>query len=250
MVRCSPTGSFLVTSDDCGTLKVWSFDDFSLIYQLSCSSTVNDLAVNPDGKRIYDLRGSSCNIWEPNSLIRLAEPDERASDTSSTSASSTQLSHVSEAFAETAELVEALAVGERTSVYCTGHPDGAVRIFDKAGKMLHALSPTTVAVSHVIWSDDERYLAVSDVRTRVSIHSFSSTTSSPTIVFEDRLGEPVQQILFNKSANLLLAVHHDLLRVWSVEKEPIITMRELPKKTLSMDQPSLQRRFAGRAWTG
>ncbi|KAL9596015.1 MAG: hypothetical protein Q9179_004764 [Wetmoreana sp. 5 TL-2023] len=79
-IRCSPGGGLFVTSDKQDTLKVWNFHQFSLIYQLSSHTSIRDMALSPNGRRIYDLRGTFCNIWEPDALVRLVEVDEETSE--------------------------------------------------------------------------------------------------------------------------------------------------------------------------
>ena len=70
-IEVSPDGKLFITSDSNGTVKVWNFTYFSVIYQLSSENLVAGLTFGPECTRFYDLRGSSINVWEPNSLIRL-----------------------------------------------------------------------------------------------------------------------------------------------------------------------------------
>ena len=66
----SPDGALLLTSDHNGTLSVWTTGQFRLIYQVKYDEFVRDLAFAPDGQRFYDVRGTLCNVWEPDALIR------------------------------------------------------------------------------------------------------------------------------------------------------------------------------------
>ncbi|CAN9299279.1 unnamed protein product [Alternaria alternata] len=69
-------GSLLLTSDHSGTISVWTFPRLSLIYQLgSVNDFVRDVAFSPDGQRLYDVRDSVCNVWEPDVLVRPDEHD-------------------------------------------------------------------------------------------------------------------------------------------------------------------------------
>lgn len=58
----SRDGNLLLTSDHNGTLSVWAFPRFNLVYRLFYDEFVRDMAFSPDGQRIYDCRGSLCNI--------------------------------------------------------------------------------------------------------------------------------------------------------------------------------------------
>lgn len=113
-ISCSRDGNLLVTTSGDGTLRIWNFHHFAMIYQLSCNTPVTDISFDPSGRRIYDLRESYCNVWEPNSLIRYAETDDRASETSSAKGSSGNISMASEMSSEMLEPITALAL-ERVS---------------------------------------------------------------------------------------------------------------------------------------
>jgi WD40 repeat protein len=72
-VKCNLAGDFFATSSGDSKLIVWDFEHFRPVYELSLSAGVVDLAISPDGPRIYDLRESYCAIWQPLSLVRRSE---------------------------------------------------------------------------------------------------------------------------------------------------------------------------------
>lgn len=72
-IICSPNGLLFATSDIRGTIKIYDFAHMTLIYKLtSDNDIIKAIAFGADSKRFYDLRGTYCNVWEPNCLIRLA----------------------------------------------------------------------------------------------------------------------------------------------------------------------------------
>ncbi|KKA20198.1 hypothetical protein T310_5767 [Rasamsonia emersonii CBS 393.64] len=75
-----PNGDFFVTGGSDGTLRIWDFHHFALVYQLFFSTPITDLAIDPVAKRVHDLRDNFCTVWEQNALIRLTDDDENASD--------------------------------------------------------------------------------------------------------------------------------------------------------------------------
>jgi WD40 repeat protein len=230
-LRCSHTGSFLVTIDDSGMLKVWRPDDLSLIYHRSCSTTVNDLAISPDGSRIYDLRDSDCNIWGPAVLAQLAGPDEGASSDSKDLVSSVNPADVCQEIVETHNPVEVLAVSQEGSIHCAGYPNGTVKFFKKTGEEFLTFSPTPVAISHLDLSADGRYLAVVDEGSKLYIYtSFTSATSSPTNILATKLEKSARQLLFNQSSSSLLVAHSDSLLLWPVERKPVAATRQFHNK--------------------
>lgn len=66
----SPDGRLLVTADSAGGLSLWSMKRLRRVYALPPGSHVDAVTFSADSKRIYDLRQSVCNIWEPSILIK------------------------------------------------------------------------------------------------------------------------------------------------------------------------------------
>jgi WD40 repeat protein len=232
-IQCSPDGNLFVTSSADGTLRIWSFHHFALIYQLSCTSPVTDLAIDPDGRRIYDLRESFCNVWEPNALIRLSEADEKASETSSTIGSSAQFSLASEVSAEMLEPITALAVSPRTSTYCAGSDEGILTLSKKGVNEITVLSQSFMAVDHIVWSEDEKTLATADLSGRVTVKSMNlsiSTTSERTIL-QTTTNDSIQQLLLSVSSKYLLVSTLQSVNIWSLDSKSIIASRMLPNSS-------------------
>ena len=125
------TVNFFLTSDSKGIVKVWNFAYFTVICQLSSENLVIDLAFSPDCKRFYDLRGSSVNAWELNSLLRFSDTGEAASDTASDYQASTSMSHISEAWVVSIDPISALAAAPGSQLYCVSHENGTVNLFTR-----------------------------------------------------------------------------------------------------------------------
>ncbi|KAF3798289.1 hypothetical protein GCG54_00015269 [Colletotrichum gloeosporioides] len=83
-IACAPDGRTFITVTRNRPLQVLNFDNFTLLFCLSCESPVMVITLSVDGRRIYDLTESYWNVWEPNSLIRTADADEIDSETSGT----------------------------------------------------------------------------------------------------------------------------------------------------------------------
>ncbi|MCJ1392169.1 hypothetical protein MMC18_005036 [Xylographa bjoerkii] len=226
-IKCSPNGEFFVTSSVDGVLRIWDFQHFSLIYQLSCTSSVTDLAIDPDGRRIYDLRDTFCSIWEPNILLRLYEADEKASETTITKGSSTLMSMASETSVEMLEPVTAISINPQTLQYAVGNDEGSVRLFGTGGELVMELSQSFMTVEHIVWSEDGTLVAISDLSRRISIKSvnhkdMTKPLESVLIIKEE---DPIQQFIFNSSTDLLLVCTARFLSVWSLKTMASISTR-------------------------
>lgn len=227
-IHVSPDGKLFLTSDSNGTVKVWNFHYFSVIYQLSSENLVVDFAFSPDCKRFYDLRGASINAWEPNSLIRASENNEGASDTASDYQTSTSISQVSEAWVLSIDPIIALAAAPKSMLYCVSHENGSVNLLDKnKGNLMEiAKFSAFLAVDFLSWGEDGRHVAIADfggnivlkrldpLDPKAEIRSFN-----PRSLFAGKaklLVGSIDQILLNQSSTRLLVISQDLGQVWSV----------------------------------
>lgn len=223
-IQCSPNGNVFVTSSVDGTLRIWSFNHFALVYTLSCHTPVTDMAISPDGSRVYDLRDSFCHVWEPNALLRLAEVDDGASDTSSTLGG---LPQAAEASSEMLSPITALAVNPQDSSYCVGDEDGSLRLHQSPGSNSFELSRTFVPVEHAIWSNDGSILAVADLGGRISIWAKANqaSTKGMTVILEANIGRNVRQILISQHSNYILAVTQGPTELWSIGTKEMVASR-------------------------
>ena len=223
-IQCSSNGNIFISSSIDGTLKIWNFHHFALIYQLSCTSPVTDLAIDPDGRRVYDLRESFCNIWEPNALIRLSETDEKGSETSSTMGTSAQLSLASEASAEMLEPITALAVSLHTSSYCAGNDDGTLMISRKSEDKVVTISQGFMTIDHIVWGEDERTVATADLSGTITVYSMDLSNSAALAgrILQAKSEEGVQQILLSPTSKFLLVSSQRFANIWSLDSKSVV----------------------------
>ncbi|KAI9659614.1 MAG: hypothetical protein M1831_003695 [Alyxoria varia] len=77
----SPDGSTLATGNASGVIQVFDFsgpagDKITLLYQINANITVTQgLAFSQDNLYLLELRGSKCNVWEPQDLVRKSAND-------------------------------------------------------------------------------------------------------------------------------------------------------------------------------
>lgn len=239
-VKCSPDGKFFVTSSADGSLRVWDFVHFSPIYQLSCSSSVTDLAIDPIERRIYDIRETFCNIWEPNALLRLWETDDKASDTTSAKESSTQVSVYSEASGENFQPLTALAVDKNSLNFSTGNDEGVVTHFSKDGEIISELSQTFMTVEHICWSDNGICVASSDLSRRVTVKSVDQINPNvpPKPLLTVKEEEPIKQLLLSPLGEFLLVSTDLCLTIWSIQTKKAVSSRPQTARYYWTNSPS------------
>ncbi|KAK8244134.1 hypothetical protein HDK90DRAFT_501620 [Phyllosticta capitalensis] len=160
-IAASSNGKLFATSNSNGTVTIWDFAYFSVIYQLASDDLVTGLTFSPDCTRFYDLRSNTVNAWESNSLLRFSEAEEGVSDTASEQQSSTCISKVSEAYQEQFDAISTLAVAPRGEYYCAGDENGTVTLYGAQSGESVELSELSSGdgEAHLKWSDDCQHIA-------------------------------------------------------------------------------------------
>lgn len=227
----SGDGNFLLTSDNMGTMSVWTFPHLCLIYRLiSESEFIWDLTFSPDAQRFYDIRQSTCNVWEPDALVR---PDElELEDHSSVDGVSMMTEPVISHDDSGQSLVTSLATDSTDRFYCCGREDGTVIIHDaiegkKIRKVYSHESGSSVVV--LAWSHSGRYIVSSDdasrvVAKRLEVKGPSKWGVYP--VFDFRLTEAVQQILFSVDEKKVLISTSSTDLVWGLKVKRELCRRQ------------------------
>ena len=228
--HCSPEGTMLVTSDSQGNVKLYDYSSFSLVYQLSCDNPITALCIGPDCQRIYDLRGSTCNIWEPNAMVRLSDSELSGSDTNSEYDGSVITKGPSEAWAEQVEMITALTLEPGSSMLAIGDEAGQVNRVDPDTKHCVELwtSGSFMTIENLTYSNSGRYLASSDLGGKVIVHKMGSDADIPSRgkkpaqhkVLDKGYGEftgSIDQLLFDSGESRLLISGRNGTRMWSID---------------------------------
>ena len=218
----SQDGDFLLTSDNMGTISVWTFPRLSLIYRmLNDNEFIRDLAFSPDAQRFYDTRESMYKVWEPDALMRADEQD--LEDHSSIEESTTATEPMILRDERSQSQITALVAGLGDEYYCCGKEDGSVNIHEAVkGKKLrkvycHATSSSVLALA---WSCSGKYVVSGDdsgriIAKRLEVKEPGKWAVFP--VFDFRRPETVRQFLFNDSENLLLLSTASTDHVWDLK---------------------------------
>ena len=161
-------GNFLLTSDSMGTMSVWTFPRLRLIYRLiSESEFIWDLTFSPDAQRFYDLPQSTCNVWEPDALVRPNESE--LEDQSSIDGDSIITEPVISHNESSQSLATSLAADSKDQYYCCGREDGTVIIHNAVeGKKIRKVYSHGSCSSVIVlaWSHSGRYIVSGDDSSR------------------------------------------------------------------------------------
>ncbi|KEY73634.1 hypothetical protein S7711_09675 [Stachybotrys chartarum IBT 7711] len=178
-ITASPDGRLFATSSSDGTIRVWNFAFFSMIYQLSTEDLIMSLVFSPDSRRFYDLRVNVVNAWEPDVVARFFESDDHMSDSKSEDQSSTAITKFSEGRIDTVDSVTALSTASVHGEYCAGYENGTVKLYKQGAATSTYLVDFgyELDVTHIVWSTDGSYVAVANLGGDILVKSVQENQS-------------------------------------------------------------------------
>lgn len=180
-IQCSHSGTVFATSDVRGSVKIYDYSQMVLIYKLTSDDIINAITFSPDSQRFYDLRGSYCNVWEPNCLLRTTEGS-LAAETESIYSSEAERSgslfdndeddvrsvsltlYASEAQVENRSAITAVATCADNQQLCAYvKEEGIVEIYDMERNKKHVIAQSAFGldVDHVALSRNGACIAYS-----------------------------------------------------------------------------------------
>ncbi len=247
-LACSADGRLIVTSQRDGSLKVFSFDNFTLLFNLTSMWRPSAMAFSPDSRRIYDLRQSFCNVWQPNALIRIAEQDERGSDAASSHYdSSVTGSQVSEATAVLLQSVTSLAADPDvdSTAYAFGNNGGVLQYIEGTGAQgVVDIKCGLLGIYGLSYSGDGSRLVTTGVGGKVTVckvvreglaksqlgggsgtNKDGKAVSSMELVF-DMVEGTMQQVALDVHGDLMLMHMRHETRVWHVDTRRLVYVEE------------------------
>ncbi|KAI1275372.1 hypothetical protein F5Y07DRAFT_174872 [Xylaria sp. FL0933] len=170
-ISSSPNGKMFATSSTDGSIRIWSFARFNVIYHLSFKGLVTDIAFSPDNRRFYDLRHGSINAWEPDSLTHFLETEENIGDCGDDGQLSTSISESAEESSGKSGVITAFSIAPNSSWYCVGYKDGNVEVYRKNAAEGRSFTRfyNYLPVVKIRWSPDGHAIAVSDLAGQMQI---------------------------------------------------------------------------------
>ncbi|KAK8110225.1 uncharacterized protein PG998_006682, partial [Apiospora kogelbergensis] len=175
MMTVSDDGLLIATGDVRGVVKILATSNFAVILRLSSQQSVHNINFSTDSRRIYDLRESYCNVWQPNKLARLV-------DTCANSDYNENSISMIESFADLSlnpghypysmDTVEAIAGQPHGLLYCYVTGCGVAVLCDIAhGRIgdFERLQENFMSITHVAWSADGEFICTADSHWKLRI---------------------------------------------------------------------------------
>ncbi|KAK6075021.1 NACHT and WD domain-containing protein [Seiridium cupressi] len=223
-IRVSPDGTTFAICGVHGTIKLYDYQTSTLIYQLTSEENVADLCFSQDGRRFYDIRGSSCNIWEPNALIRLAATEEHPASSQSPEESVEQSNLASESFADNPTPIVIMSPMPHHSLICLGDDEGLVTLhdYDSGQRLRIDRIATGMAIEHLVWSGDACHFVYAEVGGRLTVVKTEKTSTGwkhqRVARFKPKSpGGGIKQLLLSPNSNFMLIGFQESAQLWSVD---------------------------------
>jgi WD40 repeat protein len=236
----SRDGSLIATGDAVGTMKIYATVDLSLLYQLSSQDPILYLSFSTDSRQLYDIRGVYGNVWEPNTLVRLADSSEYA-DHSSDALSETESLAKPSLYIEhhfgRVDSVIALSGQSVAPLYCYGTEDGVAILCEVGrGKVCELERLTSyMSIEQVAWSEDGRLVALTDLSGRLAIKRVAKASDNRdtwTVKHEFDFVIPsnkghISQVIFHPAGNNLFVATSTTLFSINIDSR-VLTEATLP----------------------
>ena len=212
-------GSLVATADTGGTVKVYTTADFTLLYQLSSPDHLLNISFSTDSRRLYDIRGTYGNVWEPSVLVRLAESSELSDHGSDTWGENDSLvkqpSQIGHQVPGVDDVVT-LAAQPNGPLYCYGTM-GGLAVLGEVGRGKVAelgRAATCMSIECMAWSGDGKLVAFADLSRRIAVIGIVKVDQDKGYTWQVhhefhltlRSHDSIYQLLFQPSGRTLLAV--------------------------------------------
>ncbi|OIW35531.1 hypothetical protein CONLIGDRAFT_666106 [Coniochaeta ligniaria NRRL 30616] len=230
-IAVSDDGNFLLSRDHHGTISIWTFPRYNLVYSLlNTNEPSSAMVFSPNCQRFYDIRESICNVWEPDALVR---PDDQDLEDNSSSGGSFALTEpITSAACSDHVLITTMGMAANDKYFCYGREDGSVIIVDaQSGKRLrkvynHSSPGDVLALS---WSKSGRYMVSCDEFGQVIAKRLQTKEEGKWAVFavfETNLKENALQLLFSPDERFLLISTPSEDHVWDMKSKKEVRSRD------------------------
>lgn len=208
LLASSPNGRTLAAADSTGKIQIYDFQTLKLLHCISAADYgIKSFAFSKCNTHLLDISGPECRIWDPIALLRPDEVDEN-SDTVSV------FTQPQETVLETSEiipLITALACHDSGEILFCGKSNGGVYAYEtNSGLEVRKIisHASTVSIISLTFDSQSGILSSVDSSSRVICHKLTLQQNrgwgAEALLFDNRVGVPVNQVLSNKGATRLL----------------------------------------------
>ena len=223
-IRVSPNGSTFAISGSQGSINIFDYQTWALIYQMTSEDIITDFCFSPDGYRLYDIRQSFCSVWEPSSL-RLSTVMGPHSHRQTLDINSDRPKDAFECFVDNPMPVTLLSPRPGGPVVLMADEDGLIELldYDNGYRAEIYQSPSTFSAEDLVWGEDGNHFAYLDIGGTLTVSHVKPISNEWRVNQVARFKvEPdpgdFMQLLLSPDSKSLLVVFHQSIQLWSVQE--------------------------------
>lgn len=185
VLKCSPDGTIVVSGNSGGQINIWTTTTLEIIFTLEeDDEAVRRLCFNPGGSRIFDVRGTYCNVWEPEILLKGTKVYQETRTPSLIPSGEPSRMMITNSIS-----ITCLCPSPNGIFSITGTDNGCVILYSLVtGKRLRILynHSSSAEITSITWSNDSRLIATGDSTSKVFVYSLAITHGSTDITTEQQ----------------------------------------------------------------
>ena len=218
VLASSPDGRTLAAGDNEGGVSLFAFETLRLMHRIAVlDEIVTRIIFASNSLGLYDIRGDSCNKWEPSVLVRKNAVDDNSSEFEDPVLSAPDV-FVTRPFDDTKAITVITQADDVHFVFC-GREDGSMTIHDlNDGRKVLELQIHSVDIHHLVWHSHAKILLSSDTSGRcIATHLSAPPTDAWGRIgqlFDHRATAAVLQVIIRPNGSAILLSTHDGEDLW------------------------------------
>ncbi|KAI0430593.1 hypothetical protein F5Y09DRAFT_307344 [Xylaria sp. FL1042] len=239
VLAASPDGATLAVGENSGTVSLFNFDTLQLIHRITYDSIITNIVFSPSSLSFYDIRGRSCNIWEPPSLLRKDRRDDDSSQADESRHEPRDFGTMRLA-QDNRSITCMIQANDEPFMFCGRH-DGSVTILDtNSGNVAMEIKEHKIGILHLAWNHKLKILYSVDIASRCIATRLSVSRAGHwervDQLFTHRVNAKVIQILAKQDELAVLISTESAQIVWEAD---IFTSSDISiDKTIWMLHPT------------
>ncbi|KAK7723043.1 hypothetical protein SLS63_009072 [Diaporthe eres] len=208
----SPDGRTLAAGDTEGGISLLTFDTLRLLHRLDpLDEIVTGMIFSSNSLRVLDVRGKSCNAWEPTVLVRKSSMDDNSSDPEEYLVATPGSPSQAVRPFDDSRVVTVITQTHNEKFFLCGREDGAITIHHlKTGEVVLELKLHAAEILHLDFNHKKARLLSVDTSRRcvftqlIPPQSKSASWAQGEIIVDHRAQAAITQALTSPSGTEIL----------------------------------------------
>ncbi|KAK4135705.1 hypothetical protein BT67DRAFT_258354 [Trichocladium antarcticum] len=181
-LAASPDGHTLAAGDSECVISLFAFDGLRLLCRIgSLEEKILGIVFASNSLRFFDIRGSTCNVWEPAVLIKKNLADDSSSEEADDYLTPASTLICTRTFEDSRAITVMTQAGDSNFLFC-GREDGSITVHDTtSGRVCAELKfhARMVDIRHLEWNAQAKVLFSVDASRRCIATRVTLPTTTP-----------------------------------------------------------------------